>query len=248
MKLKLCFGSAQGGHVDLALTRAVELAEEDRLVAAKCQLALLERNEHLGAHEGCTHVGRRIRPVGIVVLPAPAILDDPLQRPLDVVRESRIDVLIDGHPGRRVRHVNECRGSPVDPVQSRLDLLRDVEQLRAPLGTKADLPHRGILRAVPSETPTSPVELDAYRAEADRFIAELDEEYYLHYAGLKDRLELEEIYERHSVLTELERVQALGASVNGDRRLRELWHFGCEGYLGKLTREDAERLAAIEAE
>jgi hypothetical protein len=101
---------------------------------------------------------------------------------------------------------------------------------------------------VPSETPTSPVELDAYRAEADRFIAELDEEYYLHYAGLKDRLELEEIYERHSVLTELERVQALGASVNGDRRLRELWHFGCEGYLGKLTREDAERLAAIEAE
>ena len=101
---------------------------------------------------------------------------------------------------------------------------------------------------MPSETPTSPVELDAYRAEADRFIAELDEEYYLHYAGLKDRLELEEIYERHSLLTELERVQALGASVDGDRRLRELWHFGCEGYLGKLTREDAERLAAIEAE
>jgi len=101
---------------------------------------------------------------------------------------------------------------------------------------------------VPSETPTSPVELDAYRADADRFIAELDEEYYLHYAGLKDRLDLEEIYDRHSMLTELERVQALGASVNGDRRLRELWHFGCEGYLGKLTREDAERLAAIEAE
>jgi hypothetical protein len=101
---------------------------------------------------------------------------------------------------------------------------------------------------VPSETPISPVELDAYRAGADRFIAELDEEYYLHYAGLKDRLELEEIYDRHAMLTELERVQALGASVDGDRRLRELWHFGCEGYLGKLTREDAERVAAIEAE
>ena len=27
-------------------------------------------------------------------------------------------------------------------------------------------------------------ELEAYRTEADRFIAELDEEYYLHYAGL----------------------------------------------------------------
>jgi hypothetical protein len=101
---------------------------------------------------------------------------------------------------------------------------------------------------VPSETPTSPVELDAYRADADRFIAELDEEYYLHYAGLKDRLDLEAIYERHAMLTELETVQAIGASVNGDRRARELWHFGCDGYIGKLTREHAEKEAALEAE
>ena len=100
---------------------------------------------------------------------------------------------------------------------------------------------------MPSTSPPSP-ELDAYRSEADRFIAALDEEYYLHYAGLKDRLELEEIYDRHSALTELERVQAIGASVDGDRRVRELWHFACEGYLGKLTREHAEKLAALEAE
>jgi hypothetical protein len=100
---------------------------------------------------------------------------------------------------------------------------------------------------VPSEPPTTP-ELDAYRAEADRFIAELDEEYYLHYAGLKDRLELEAIYERHADLTELERAQSLGAAVDGDRGVRELWHFACEGYVGKLTRGHAERLAALEAE
>ena len=91
-------------------------------------------------------------------------------------------------------------------------------------------------------------ELDGYRTGADRFIAELDEEYYQHYAGLKDRLELEEIYDRHSMLTELENVQAVGEAVNGDRRIRELWHFGCEGYLGNLTREHAEKVAAIEAE
>ena len=36
-----------------------------------------------------------------------------------------------------------------------------------------------------------PESLDEYRAEADRFLAELGEEQYLHYAGLKDRLELE---------------------------------------------------------
>jgi hypothetical protein len=100
---------------------------------------------------------------------------------------------------------------------------------------------------VPSDPPTSP-ELDAYRAEADRFIAELDEEFYLHYAGLKDRLELEPIYERHDELTGLERARSLGAAVDGDRGVRELWHFACEGYLGKLTREHAERQAAVEAE
>ena len=44
-------------------------------------------------------------------------------------------------------------------------------------------------------------ELDAFRDEADRFIAELDEEYYLHFAGHKDALDLEPIYERHAGLT-----------------------------------------------
>jgi hypothetical protein len=100
---------------------------------------------------------------------------------------------------------------------------------------------------VPSDPPTSP-ELDAFRAEADRFIAELDEEYYLHYAGLKDSLELEPIYERHADLTDLAQAQALGAAVDGDRNIRELWHFASEGYLGKLTTGHAERLAALEAE
>jgi len=95
--------------------------------------------------------------------------------------------------------------------------------------------------------PSTP-EIEAYSAEADRFIAELDEEYYRHYAGLKDRLELEGIYEAHSSLMELENVQSVGAAVDGDRRVRELWQFGCEGYLGKFTREHAEKLAELEAE
>ncbi len=95
--------------------------------------------------------------------------------------------------------------------------------------------------------PTSP-EIESYSAEADRFIAELDEEYYLHYAGHKDKLELEDIYGRHSRLTDLGEVQKVGAAVDGDRRIRELWQFGCEGYLGNFTREHAEKLAELEAE
>src|SRR5580765_4630091 len=84
-------------------------------------------------------------------------------------------------------------------------------------------------------------ELDAFRDDADRFIAELDEEYYLHLAGHKETLELEEIYERHESLTKLETAEGLEGGPT------ELWRFACEGYLGALTREHAERLAEVEA-
>jgi hypothetical protein len=100
---------------------------------------------------------------------------------------------------------------------------------------------------VPPAPPT-PAELDAYRDRADRFIAELDEEYYRHYAGLKETLELEEIYERYADLTSVERAHSLGAAVNGSRNIRELWRFACEGHLGEITREQSERIARLEAE
>ena len=91
-------------------------------------------------------------------------------------------------------------------------------------------------------------ELDQIRQRADRFIAELDEEYYLHFAGLKETFDLEPIYERYSELTSLETAQAVGAAANGDRRVRELWRFACEGYLGGLTKAHEERHARLEAE
>jgi hypothetical protein len=97
-------------------------------------------------------------------------------------------------------------------------------------------------------TPLSDFELDAYREQADRFIAELDEEFYLHYAGLKDTFDLTPIYERHANLTERDQVQSIGLSVNGGARVRELWRFACEGYFGDLTRDHAEKLAELESE
>ena len=101
-----------------------------------------------------------------------------------------------------------------------------------------------------SGTPTeqqglSERELDGYRAGADRFIAELDEEYYRHYAGLKPDFDLRPIYERHANLTDVETVKRLGEAVRGRENL-ELYRFGCEGYLGELTREHAERIAELE--
>jgi hypothetical protein len=93
----------------------------------------------------------------------------------------------------------------------------------------------------------TPRELDDYRDQADRFLAEIDEEYYLHFAGHKETLDLSPIYDRHGELTSLDQANRIGSAVDGDRRTRELWKFACHGYLGNLTREYDEKTAALEA-
>ena len=90
-------------------------------------------------------------------------------------------------------------------------------------------------------------EIEALSADAERFVAELDEESYLHFAGLKETYDLAPIYERHERLTQLDTALALGASVDGNRRRRELWKFACSGYLGNYVSEEAERVAELEA-
>jgi hypothetical protein len=100
---------------------------------------------------------------------------------------------------------------------------------------------------VASAPPTSR-ELDTYRERIDRFIAELDQEYYLHYAGLKDTLDLKPLYDKYPDLSQLEQAQALGeAASEGDGGISELWRFASENYLAELTREHAEKSATLEA-
>jgi hypothetical protein len=96
-------------------------------------------------------------------------------------------------------------------------------------------------------SPGQELSLDAYRERADRFIAELEREGFEHFAGLKPELELEPIYERFSDLTSLEQALAIGEQAGGDGRMRELWRFACEGYLGALTRGEDEHIARLEA-
>jgi len=96
--------------------------------------------------------------------------------------------------------------------------------------------------------PLSQRELDALREDADRFLAELDEEAYRHFAGLKDEYNLVPIYERHAELTKLSTALALGETAKTfGRNAGELWRFACEGYLGNFVREEAERVAELEA-
>jgi hypothetical protein len=90
--------------------------------------------------------------------------------------------------------------------------------------------------------------IDAYREGADRFIAALDEEYYRHFAGLKETFDLAPIYEEFGDLATLESCRVLGeAAAGGDRGALELWRFACEAHLGELTRDDLEAIAALEA-
>jgi len=90
-------------------------------------------------------------------------------------------------------------------------------------------------------------EIDGLSAEAERFSSELDEEAYLHFSGQKETYDLAPIYERHARLTDLDTALALGGSVAGIRRRRELWKFACEGYLGNFVTAEAERVAQLEA-
>jgi hypothetical protein len=84
-------------------------------------------------------------------------------------------------------------------------------------------------------------QIDDVRERADRFVADIDEEFYLHYSGQKDTLDIEQIYERYDELTRLDTAQQMEGGPT------ELWRFTCEGFLGNLTREHQEKLAAAEA-
>src|SRR5262249_19080812 len=156
--------------------------------------------------------------------------------------ELGIDPFVDRDPCGRMRDIDERRRGAVRAVERLADEIRDLDQLRLPVGLEGDLLHGSILRIRMAE-PLQQGEIEALSADADRFLAELDEETYLHFAGHKATLDLGPIYERHERLTELDTALALGASVDGDRRRRELWKFACEGYLGNFVSEEAERVA-----
>ena len=92
------------------------------------------------------------------------------------------------------------------------------------------------------------MDLDAYRAGAESFTADLSREYYRHYAGLQEGLGIEPVYDRYAELFDRAAVEALRAeaarAAPGDARraLRALLDFAVEGHLGRATKAlDAEQ-------
>jgi len=91
------------------------------------------------------------------------------------------------------------------------------------------------------------VNLAEYRDRADRFEAEMLEEYYLHFAGYKEELDIGAIYGRFEDLTTLEAATGLAGPAEHDRGVKELWQFACSGYLGNLAKAQEARASELEA-
>jgi hypothetical protein len=89
--------------------------------------------------------------------------------------------------------------------------------------------------------PYTPAEIDAFRERGDEFTRDMLQEWYDHFAGFKETLDIERIYEEYEDLTQLETAQRL------ERAPTELWRFACEGFLGNLTRSHQARAAEVEA-
>src|SRR5580765_680030 len=90
-------------------------------------------------------------------------------------------------------------------------------------------------------TPYTASEVDAFRERGDAFTRDMLQEYYDHFAGLKETLDIERVYEEYEDLTRLETAQRL------EHAPTELWRFACEGFLGNLTRSHQARAAEVEA-
>ncbi|MDQ3858917.1 MAG: hypothetical protein M3327_10805 [Actinomycetota bacterium] len=89
--------------------------------------------------------------------------------------------------------------------------------------------------------------VDAYREEADRFLAELDEEHYVHFAGHKASLDLAPVYDRHADLFTPDAYRGLDAAARDGLATAELRRFAAEGYIGQRTRAAREDIARLEA-
>jgi hypothetical protein len=90
-------------------------------------------------------------------------------------------------------------------------------------------------------TPYTASEIDAFRERGDAFNRDMLQEYYDHFAGFKETLDIEPIYEEYEDLTTLEAAKRL------EQAPTELWRFACEGFLGNLTRSHQAKAAEVEA-
>ena len=175
------------------------------------------------------------------------VVDDRGERHLEVVEEVRVDLLVDRDARGRVRDVDE-RGAALGVRADRLAHLRgDVQELGLALGRDLDLPHGRVsyathgdaLREQPRRLPRRGGSL--HRGARRGVLPPLRGPE----GELRARADLRALRRpddpRRGQASSPAHAEAGGAGEV------ELWHFACEGYLGNLTREEAEAIAELEA-
>jgi len=95
------------------------------------------------------------------------------------------------------------------------------------------------------------INLDKIRADVENFSSEMNLEYFLNYAGLKDELNVSAIYEKYSrlfdkkLITEITK-QRKRATGEDERRLRYLQAFSVESYLGMVVKELTDKAETMQ--
>jgi hypothetical protein len=96
------------------------------------------------------------------------------------------------------------------------------------------------------------MDLEVYRKESEKFLSELDKEYYLHFSGQKDSLNIAEIYSKHEDLFSLENFEVLKglkekSSGEENKRYSYLLRFCGEGLIEQQVKELIDEIGEDEA-
>jgi oligoendopeptidase F len=99
----------------------------------------------------------------------------------------------------------------------------------------------------------SRLDLEQYRRRAEKFVGELDREYYEHFSGRKARCETAAVYDRYPELFTREAIdglEALYAEAVDDEKLRlaYLLAFTVDGFMGEQTKHLGDEIANTEGE
>jgi len=96
------------------------------------------------------------------------------------------------------------------------------------------------------------VDVEKIRQELENFASEINREWYLNWAGLKEDLKISAVYEKYSHLFTKENIVAIKslrkrASGEEERKLRHLQQFLTDDYLGMVAKELTDEKETIEA-
>jgi hypothetical protein len=97
------------------------------------------------------------------------------------------------------------------------------------------------------------MDITKYRKDSELFLSEIEKEYYLHFSGQKDSLNLSPIYDRYRYLFERDCIDYIkGIKDKSTREIRKkatyLLKFCTEGYMERQVKELVDRIAEEEAQ